>query len=134
MERVDIDGRVKCPRCGNRLQEKLLPQTYAEDMVLYCKRCKHEHVADVHDGAVYFKGQPRKTPTKLDARELYLQGIMPCGEVRVREVKMQEKSRENAEDGKILLSCPQTKMQVEGEPSEAWYAMGGICAKCMKSK
>ena len=33
---------IVCPVCGRRTEQKITPETTAENLPLWCRRCKHE--------------------------------------------------------------------------------------------
>ena len=41
------DGFLLCPRCGRRTDQKLLPDTTAGRLPVYCKKCKQISVVDI---------------------------------------------------------------------------------------
>ena len=41
------DGFLLCPRCGRRTDQKLLPDTTAARLPVYCKKCKQISVVDI---------------------------------------------------------------------------------------
>ena len=41
------DGFLLCPCCGRRTDQKLLPDTTAARLPVYCKKCKQISVVDI---------------------------------------------------------------------------------------
>lgn len=41
------DGRVLCPVCQKGTLLQLLPDTHAEQLPVYCKRCRTHHVITI---------------------------------------------------------------------------------------
>lgn len=41
------DGFLLCPKCGRRTDQKILPNTEARNLPLYCKKCKQSTIVDI---------------------------------------------------------------------------------------
>ena len=44
------DGRIVCPVCRRRTDQVVLSETSADQLVVFCKWCKHELVVKIEDG------------------------------------------------------------------------------------
>lgn len=44
---VTDTGRVVCPRCGRKTQQRILPETQARRLPVYCKHCRSETIVDI---------------------------------------------------------------------------------------
>lgn len=40
-------GFLLCPNCGRRTDQKILPETKAKSLPLYCKKCKQSCLIDI---------------------------------------------------------------------------------------
>ena len=45
-----IDGRIVCPLCSRRTDQIVLSGTSADQLVVFCKRCKCELTVKIEDG------------------------------------------------------------------------------------
>ncbi len=41
------DGFLLCPLCGRRTDQKILPDTSAANLPLYCKKCKQTTIVNI---------------------------------------------------------------------------------------
>lgn len=44
------NGFADCPYCGQRKLLRILPETEAKQLNLFCRRCKREMQVDIHQG------------------------------------------------------------------------------------
>jgi len=51
------DGRVICPVCGRKTDQAVTPTTTAEDLVIFCKWCKHELTVKIEKGKIQCQRQ-----------------------------------------------------------------------------
>lgn len=47
MQAKVIAGRVICFRCGRATRQRVLPETKAKNLPIYCQFCKAEQVVDI---------------------------------------------------------------------------------------
>jgi hypothetical protein len=45
------DGRIVCPVCGRLTDQPVLPETRADNLPLFCKRCKRRFVVRIENGS-----------------------------------------------------------------------------------
>ena len=41
------DGFLLCPKCGRRTDQKIMPTTVAEDLPVFCKKCKQTSIVNI---------------------------------------------------------------------------------------
>lgn len=46
-------GYLGCPYCGAGKLLRILPQTKAANLQVYCRRCKRELIVDIREGQCY---------------------------------------------------------------------------------
>lgn len=46
-------GYLGCPYCGAGRLLKVLPETQAENLQVYCRKCKRELIVNIHKGQCY---------------------------------------------------------------------------------
>lgn len=44
------DGWVYCPICNNKTRTKIRPDTAAENLPIFCPKCKMQSIVDVNSG------------------------------------------------------------------------------------
>lgn len=44
---VSAKGRVVCPSCGRETSQRVLPETEARRLPVYCKLCKKAFITDI---------------------------------------------------------------------------------------
>ncbi len=44
------DGWVYCPICNNKTRTKIRPDTVAENLPIFCPKCKMQSIVDVNSG------------------------------------------------------------------------------------
>lgn len=44
------DGWVYCPICNNKTRTKIRPDTVAENLPIFCPKCKMQSIVDVNAG------------------------------------------------------------------------------------
>ncbi len=47
------EGAIVCPWCGGKLPERVTPQTRAEHLGVWCKRCKRRFEVHIDQGQCY---------------------------------------------------------------------------------
>lgn len=46
-------GYLRCPSCGARNIQRVLPETRADNLQVYCRRCKRELIVNIRQGQCY---------------------------------------------------------------------------------
>lgn len=44
---------LRCPYCGAGRLLKVLPETQAENLQVYCRKCKRELIVNIYEGQCY---------------------------------------------------------------------------------
>ena len=57
---VKKGGFLQCPYCGNRKLLRVAPTTEARALPVYCRKCSHEILIDIH------RGQCSRSPSPDD--------------------------------------------------------------------
>ena len=53
-----IDGYLSCPYCRANKLQRVRPDTKAQRLQIYCRKCKHEILVDMESGKCYMsRGQ-----------------------------------------------------------------------------
>ena len=47
------DGYASCPYCGAHRVQRIRPETRAENLQIYCRRCKRELIVHIAQGQCY---------------------------------------------------------------------------------
>ena len=51
-------GYLACPYCGASRLQRIRPETRAESLQVYCRKCKRELIVDIAEGQCYLsRGQ-----------------------------------------------------------------------------
>lgn len=56
--RVDAEGWVYCPWCEAKTRTRIHPDTVARRWPLYCRKCNHESVVDIHNMDMKLSSEP----------------------------------------------------------------------------
>lgn len=49
---IDKSGLVLCPICHSKTRTKIRPDTKAENLIVFCPKCKKESIVDIDGGEV----------------------------------------------------------------------------------
>ena len=47
------DGYIECPYCRAGKLQRVLPETQAKQLQIYCRKCKHEMIVDIYMGQCF---------------------------------------------------------------------------------
>ena len=57
---IDKKGWLHCPKCGQRTEQKIGPDTIAHRWPMYCPKCGWESVVNVFNGKVELASSEEK--------------------------------------------------------------------------
>ena len=60
MDKLKIkNGFLICPNCNQRTNQKILPETAAQELPVWCNRCKHEITVNISKACAELLSGPR---------------------------------------------------------------------------
>ena len=62
--KIDKNGWIYCPTCGNKTHTKINPDTVLIHFPLFCPKCRREHLVDVQEQKIILLEPDAKTQSR----------------------------------------------------------------------